>query len=300
VLLGLSQVFERGSDGVSTLVEGEPIGTERCAAEAHAATPQVVAEATDAGAGSTDDPTFRPHAAVNLLGPIEVTGLAFEPTRKVALELLCFLACHRDERFTADAIRAELWPPDSSGKRASVTTFRSYVSALRAVIGKGQFPKASGGVYTLGDGVDTDWDRFRTLVAFAELFGDDARILLSSALGLIRGPLFSGVPTGRYAWAFEPGGLVHQMEVAVNAAASELAELSFAAADPEPALAGLGKALVATKDFGVADDLLTAAGATGNLSVLEDAWRDVTDALGEDAERVRRSYEALRRSLNLA
>ena len=86
---------------------------------------------------------------------------------------------------------------------------------------------------------------------------------------------------------------MHEVEVAVNAAASQLAELSFAAADPGPALAGLATALVATKDFGVADDLLTAAGATGSLPALEQAWCEVTSALGEDAERFRRSYEAL-------
>jgi hypothetical protein len=286
-----TQVFVSGPDGASRSVQEEPVETERFVVEAPAAPPQAVADATSVEAEPTDDPMLRPDAVVNFLGPIEVTGLAFEPRRKVALELLCFLACHRHESYTAEAIRAKLWPPN--GEDASATSFRSYVSALRAVIGKGQLPIAAGGFYELGDGVDTDWDRFRTLVAFAQIFRDDERMLLSSALGLIRGPLFSGVPIGRYAWAFEPGGLVNEIEVAVNAAASQLAELSFAAADPGPALAGLATALVATKDFGVADDLLTAAGATGSLPALEQAWCEVTSALGEDAERFRRSYEAL-------
>jgi hypothetical protein len=291
-----TKVFASGPDGASASLQEEPVEAERFLVEAPATPPPAVAEITTEPE-PTDDPMLRPDAVVNFLGPIEVTGLAFEPTRRVALELLCFLACHRHESYTAEAIRAALWPPDSVGKRASATTFRSYVSALRAVIGKGQLPEASAGFYELSDGVDTDWDRFRTLVAFAQVFSDDARMLLSSALRLIRGPLFSGVPIGRYAWAFEPGGLVHEIEVAVTAAASQLAELSFAAADPGPALAGLAKALLATRDFGVADDLLTAAGATGSLPALQQAWCDVTAALGKDAERCRRSYDALGHSL---
>ena len=122
---------------------------------------------------------------------------------------------------------------------------------------------------------------------------------LTAALDLIRGPLFAGVPEGRFAWAYN-SGLVSEMEVAIIGAASELAENCLAAEEPAVGLAGLGKALVATKDHGVADDLLTAAGATGNLATLERAWRDVIGVLNEDAVTLQRSYEAIRNRIREA
>jgi hypothetical protein len=120
---------------------------------------------------------------------------------------------------------------------------------------------------------------------------------LAPAFDFIRGPLFSGVPKGRYRWAFDDG-LVSQMEVAIIKAASEFAELCFDAEEPEAALAGLGRALLATKDLGVADDLLTAAGATGNPATLERAWRDVRGALDNQAAMLEPSYEACRRRVS--
>jgi hypothetical protein len=289
-----AEAFVSGPDGATTAPYGEPTGIA-----AAAGPPPIEEEAKSAKAEPTDDALLRPDVAVNVLGPLTITGLGSEPKRRVVLELLCFLACHNDRRFTADQIRAEMWPSTDGGEHVSAKSFRTYVSGLRAVIGRGQFPEAFDGFYEIGSSVDTDWDRFRTLVSFAHALPDDARMLLSSALGLIRGQLFSGVPTGRYAWAFG-GGLVNEMAVAINAAAGDLAELCLAGEEPEIALAGLAKALFATKDFGVADDLLTAAGASGNLSALERAWRDVTGALGDDAERFRRSYEARRRVLQPA
>jgi hypothetical protein len=231
-----------------------------------------------------------------VLGPLGVDGLELPPERPVVIELLCFLACHKQRRFSASEVIAELWPLGEDGRETvSQTTFRSYVSLARRAAGTGRFPKASGGTYGLGEEVETDWHRFVAIVESAkEKTGPEARACYAAALGLVAGPAFSGVPEGRYAWN---APLVSEIEVAVVAAASSLVEACIEADVPAEALSPLRRALLATRDHGIGDDLLTAAGATGNLAALERAWRDVGAALGDDAETLRRSYEAIRSRL---
>jgi hypothetical protein len=240
-----------------------------------------------------------PEIHVRILGPLKISGLRSNPRWRVPLELLCFLACHPGERFSADELREQLRPAKVDCEEVrSIRTFRTYVSSLRTATGNVALPEASKGTYGLGPGVATDWDWFQAEVAFARTQPPDrARPLLAPAFDFIRGPLFSGVPKGRYRWAFDDG-LVSQMEVAIIKAASEFAELCFDAEEPEAALAGLGRALLATKDLGVADDLLTAAGATGNPATLERAWRDVRGALDNQAAMLEPSYEACRRRVS--
>jgi hypothetical protein len=269
------------------------------AGEPSVAVTATVGEEADHESAPTNDRLFEPEIHVRILGPLKISGLRSSPKRRAALELLCFLACHPGARFTADELREHLPSASDHDKPVSDTTFCSYASALRTATGHVAFPEASGGTYGLGTGVETDWDWFRAEVSFARAQPPDrARFLLAPAFDLIRGPLFSGVPKGRYGWAFDEG-LVSQIEVAIIEAASVLAELCFDAAEPEVALAGLGRALLATKDLGVADDLLTAAGATGNPSTLERAWRDVRGALKKEAAaRLEPGYEACRRRLS--
>jgi hypothetical protein len=236
-----------------------------------------------------------------VLGPVEVAGLEMPTNRRIVIELLCLLACNRERAFTSSEMRSELFPLGDDGReRANKETFRTYVSRARRAAGKANFPQAHAASFRLGPNVSTDWDQFKEVVARAhESDPSTARELLAAALDLIRGPLFAGVPEGRFAWAYN-SGLVSEMEVAIIGAASELAENCLAAEEPAVGLAGLGKALVATKDHGVADDLLTAAGATGNLATLERAWRDVIGVLNEDAVTLQRSYEAIRNRIREA
>jgi hypothetical protein len=279
-------------------VESAPMKDAVIDAEYSAAVLSRVGEEANDETAPSDDRLFEPEIHVRILGPLKISGLRSSPRWRVALELLCFLACHPDERFTADELREHLRPASDDGETVSGKTFCSYASALRTATGHVAFPEACGGTYGLGPGVVTDWDWFRAEVAFARAQPPDrARLLLAPAFDLIRGPLFSGVPKGRYGWAFDDG-LVSQIEVAIVEAASVLAELCFDAEEPEVALAGLGRALLATKDVGVADDLLTTAGATGNPATLERAWRDVRGALGEQAAGLEPAYEACRRRVS--
>jgi hypothetical protein len=88
------------------------------------------------------------------------------------------------------------------------------------------------------------------------------------------------------------------MSIAVIAAASALVESCLADGVPADSLAGLERAFVATRDPGVGDDLLTAAGATGNLATLQRTWEEILAVLGRDAVLLQRSFEAIRNRLS--
>jgi hypothetical protein len=233
------------------------------------------------------------------MGDVAIRDLELPTKRLIAIELLCFLACHAPRRFTAEEIRSALWPLTDDGKeRVSSETFRSYVSAARRAAGAGNFPKPSGRTYGLGPEVETDWHRFQRLVERAgAVEGEERRRLLDEALGLVRGPIFSAVPKGRYEWALS-GGLVSAISVAVIEAAGSLANSCLEDGVPNEAIAGLERALVATSDIGVADDLLTAAGATGNPAALDRAWGEILAVLGKNAAILQRSFEAIRGRLS--
>jgi hypothetical protein len=216
----------------------------------------------------------------------------------VVIELLVFLACMKSRRFTPDEIMAELWPLGEDGaETVSRTSFQKYMTYARRSAGLAAFPKAVGGRLSIGAEVTTDWEAFQVLVERAKAAdGNHAIELLVTALGLVRGPAFSGVPKGRYSWAER--GLITEIDVAVIAAAERLAELCLDAGQAARAVDGIVSVLRATRDPRIADDLLSLAGATDDLGTLERAWRDVEAIVGtEAAARLRRSYEAIRRRL---
>jgi hypothetical protein len=256
------------------------------------------AKAAAALANETAGSQIRSAPSFRVLGEVEAADLELPTTRLVVVELLVFLACMKTRRFTPDEITAELWPLGEDGaETVSRTSFQKYMTYARRAAGLAAFPKAVAGRLSIGNDVTTDWEVFKALVERAKTAeANDGIDLLVTALGLVRGPAFSGVPKGRYAWAGR--GLITEIDVAVIAAAERLAELCLEAGVAARALEGTGRALRATKDPRVGDDLLSLAGATGDLGTLERAWRDVEAIVGtEAAGRLRRSYEAIRRRL---
>jgi hypothetical protein len=275
-------------------------GPYALAATGDAVTPTVARTATPAvetAPPAVHQPVLPPGLGFRVLGPVEVVGLELPTKRPVVVELLCLLALERERRWTADEIMSALWPLDDDGtERVSVATFRSYVSAARRSAGAVALPKNEQGAYRIGDDVWTDWALFTGLTERARGADDkDERLLLAEALSYVRGQVFSGVPNGRYTWAVT-SGLVSQMERAVKDAACRLADLALEEGCPAEALPGLRAALSATKDAEVADDLVTASGATGDLAELERAWRDVA-ASGVEVARLAKNYETIRRRL---
>jgi DNA-binding SARP family transcriptional activator len=234
----------------------------------------------------------------SVLGPLEADGLVLPTKRPIVVELLCFLACQHPRRFTAGEIIAALWPvADDAPDAVSLTSFRTYVSAARRVAGEAAFPRAEGGTYCIGDGVTTDWHQFSSLVERAGAAEGPARYeLLGEALGLVRGLAFSGVPEGRYGWAFADG-VASRIEAEISSAAAALADCALELGRAGEVLEHLRRALAATRSREVADDLLTASGATGDVACLERTWRDLVALLGTDALSLQRSFEAMRATL---
>ena len=240
----------------------------------------------------------RPAPYIAVMGEVGIRDLELPTKRLIAIEILCFLACQKPRRFSPEELRSELWPlADDGTEKLADKTFRTYVTAARRAAGRANFPKVSGHTYGLGEAVETDWHSFQRLVERSSgLEGPERRQVLDEALLLVRGPLFSGVPDGRYEWALS-GGLVSEISVAIIEAAGAFANSCLEGGVPGEALAGLTRALVATKDTGVGDDLLTAAGATGNPATVERAWEEILANLGKNASLLQRSYEAIRNRL---
>jgi hypothetical protein len=127
----------------------------------------------------------------------------------------------------------------------------------------------------LGPEVRTDWTLFRELVRRAH--GDPAvrSVLLDRALSLVRGPLLSARPRGRYAWLADDD-LEYDVTASVGDAAHELCELRLAHGETAGAVAAVRAGLLlAADDEGLWRDLLRATHATGDPAKL----RAVVDAL---------------------
>ena len=122
---------------------------------------------------------------IAVLGPVEVRGREHRFRRSAAMELVVYLAFHRN------GVRNTEWPlaiwPDRAVARATV---HSTVSDARRALGRGADGAdhlSRGPRLRLGSGVTTDVDRFAALVS-----SEDPR-KLSRALELVRGPVFAGL-----------------------------------------------------------------------------------------------------------
>lgn len=217
-----------------------------------------------------------PRVDLLVLGPVEATGWEVLPERPVVVELVCFLALHRNRRLHGDELRAALRPEGTD--EVSATTLRSYVSFLRRSLPPGLLPSATGGGYRLAEAVSTDWERFVVLAAPGASVDQ-----LRDALLLVRGRPFAGVPAGTYQWVYAEL-LVSDMEVAIADAARRLTEAALAADDVALAIWAIRQGLAgAPSDFGLWRLHLDLAAREGPAAV-ERARRDAVAALGSDAD----------------
>ncbi|WP_328808369.1 hypothetical protein [Nonomuraea montanisoli] len=212
-----------------------------------------------------------PAVEVRMLGPIEIAGLAplEEGRMALAAEMLVYLATHPGGVHPV-VLGGVLWP---RGVQAMVRD--ATIARVADWLGEAHLRVDEAGRLSLGPGVRTDWALFRELVRRSHRDTAARTVLLERALGLVRGPLLSGRPPGRYAW-LAADDLEYDVSAAVADAAHRLCELRLAQREPEAAVAAVRAALLlAADDEGLWRDLLRATHATRDFVRL----RAVVDAL---------------------
>jgi DNA-binding SARP family transcriptional activator len=230
---------------------------------------------------------------VSVLGPVTVSGWRVRPDRRVAEELLCYLALHAGRPMSADEILLALWPIESDRREASRKSLHTYLSGLRQAIGPERLPDASAAGGYRVTGVTTDWGEFRTLVAETRNASDEVAIVLrTDALALVRGAPFQGVPDGRFGWVFAES-LVSDMTAAIVEVAHALSTDLALADDYEGAVRAARAGLRGSpSEETLLLDLLRALVAAGDVDGARRAQRDAEHLLGPEAgERLRAAIE---------
>ncbi|MEV6286379.1 hypothetical protein [Kribbella sp. NPDC051770] len=159
---------------------------------------------------------------VDLLGPVEVDarGPIDEGRVQLATEIVAFLAS-QDYGVHPNVLAGSIWPRGISDelRNAALEHTRQWVGV------DAMYADESGRWMLNRSVVRVDWDVFRTLAKQSELM-DDPRQPLSTALSLVHGQAWSGLPAGRYSW-LAASGIERRMAEAVVDAALKLAEASL-------------------------------------------------------------------------
>lgn len=206
---------------------------------------------------------------MRVLGPVDVVGAARPFRRAWCTELVAYLALHPDGA-SVEAWTTALWPD----RLPSDATRFSTVSDARRALGRGQggadhLPHGIGRL-RLASTVTTDWAQFRSLAAAT---GPSAPEAWAAALGLVRGPLLSGLRA--IDWVVLDG-LLAAMESAVVELAVRAAEHFISRGDGGAAERALRRALlVSPYDERLFRLLFLAADRQGNPSGVESAMREL-------------------------
>jgi DNA-binding SARP family transcriptional activator len=221
---------------------------------------------------------------VSVLGPVAIVGWLAVPTRRILIELLCYLALHHDRPVHGEELRAALWPSED-GVEASAKSLRTYMSLLRQYLGPELVPEATRGTgYRLSRNVTTDWAAFQEHVALADRSTEEfaQADALRSALALVRGMPFAGVASGTFMWAWSVEMLASTMEVAIVEAARRLVNLSLASGDGQTAMWATMRGLIASPyDNQLWKHHLMGARWEGGLAGLERAWANLISVFGQ-------------------
>nr|WP_063792257.1 BTAD domain-containing putative transcriptional regulator [Nonomuraea pusilla] len=212
----------------------------------------------------------RPAVEIRILGPVEIAGLPplEEGRMALATELLVYLATHPGGVHPV-VLGGVLWPRGVQDMVRDAT-----IGRVSDWLGPEHLRVDEAGRLVLGPRVRTDWMLFREMVRRSHT-GPSAAVLLERALSLVRGPLLSGRPPGRYAW-LAAEALEYDVAAEVADTAHRLCEIRLAEGEPDAAVAAVRAALLlATDDEGLWRDLLRATHATGDVVRL----RAVVEAL---------------------
>lgn len=218
---------------------------------------------------------LEPTVEVAVLGPVEVRGAAGRFHRAAALELVVYLAFHRQAvRYPECALA--IWPDRS----VAPATVHSAASDARRALGRGadggpHLPRR-GGMLRLAETVTADVDRFELLAA-----SDDPDRWLE-ALGLVRGAPFSGLR--RADWAVLEG-IESRLQVMVSGTALRGAEALLEIGRAAEAEWLVRRALVANPyDERLYRALLRATAAQGNRVGLRSALRQLCALAGDETQ----------------
>jgi hypothetical protein len=202
-----------------------------------------------------------PAIEVRMLGPIEVLGRdpLEEGRMALATEMLVYLATHPGGVHPV-VLGGVLWPRGVQSMVRDAT-----IARVVDWLGREHLHVDEAGRLRLGAEVRTDWALFRELVRRSHGDPTTRVVLLEKALGLVRGPLLSGRPPGRYAW-LAGDELEYDVAAEVADAAHRLCEIRMAHGDPDAAVAAVRAALLLSPDDeALWRDLLRATQATGDL-----------------------------------
>ncbi|MFI7698216.1 BTAD domain-containing putative transcriptional regulator [Nonomuraea sp. NPDC049480] len=205
--------------------------------------------------------TQPPAVEIRMLGPIEVLGLGplEEGRMALATELLVYLATHPGGVHPV-VLGGVLWPRGVQEMVRDAT-----IARVAEWLGPRHLLTDEAGRLRLGPEVRTDWALFRELVRRSHGDPTARSVLLEKALGLVRGPLLTGRPPGRYAW-LAAEDLEYDVAAEVADAAHQLCELRLAQDQPDAAVAAVRAALLlAPDDEGLWRDLLRATHATEDV-----------------------------------
>ena len=211
-----------------------------------------------------------PEVMVRVLGPVDIIrgeeSVSIE--RGKSIELVVYLATHREGLVDTDVVMEALWP----GKARNSKTLNTTTTTARTALGKDSegllyLPRISGGgdrLYRISKRVRLDYEVFMELVrAAASQEPRDAIVTLRRALALVRGRPFEVL--GGYEWAHV--GLATRMAEDVADAAHRMARLCLAAHDPEGARWAAHQGLLASQGNEVLFcDRMDAEKLSGNLA----------------------------------
>lgn len=209
---------------------------------------------------------------VAVLGPVVIRGARRPLRRPGALELVTYLALHR-EGVATEGWATALWPDRvmaAASLHSTASEARRALGASRS--GHDHLPRQRGRL-CLAPTVGTDWARFEAACATSQ--SSDAL----AALGLVRGRPFEGLRCPD--WPVLEGWTA-AIETAVVDAAERVAVAALAAGDAGRAARAARLALRVTSDERLYRILLRAADAAGNRlglhAVMEELARQVGDA----------------------
>ncbi|WP_283138545.1 BTAD domain-containing putative transcriptional regulator [Rhizohabitans arisaemae] len=217
-----------------------------------------------------------PSVEVRVLGSLEVVapGRSEDARLPLLTEIVVYLATHPGGVHPG-VLGGVIWP---RGVQASVRD--ACIARVRDWLGRDEDGSPNlvidqAGRIGLGPQVRTDWQVFRELVRRAGRNPRSEAALLEQALSLVRGPLLTGRPQGRYAW-LAMDELEFDVVALVADAAHRLHEIRLAQGDPDAAVAAVRAGLLlAADDENLWRDLLRATHETGDAARL----RAVADAL---------------------
>ncbi len=208
------------------------------------------AEPPDAGLVAAIAGTEPGEVELQVLGVVQAVGVVSPFTSQRALDLVCYLALHRDGA-TADKLRYWLWSRDEPPPSAK--TFANVVSRARVCLGQDadgepylSYLRADG-VYRLSAEVTTDLERFAAWQRLAERApSPQAFECLRAALRLVRGAPFGGGSGDTFSWA--DASWRSHVEYLVDCTAHRLAGMALESGRPEVARWATLRGLAVTPD----------------------------------------------------